>query len=425
MAKTRGVVQKLGKTVYYGWWVLAGTMVVNALGGGIQVYGFSVFFLPLRDSLGISAAAASLIFALSRAEGAFEGPVIGYLIDRFGARFFIATGAVVMGAGYLLLSISHSYISVVLIYLLVISVGFNAGSGHPTIALINNWFVRRRGMAMAISTSAFSLGGAIVAPLLGLAVASWGWRVAAVLAGIAILLFVPPISFILRRSPESMGLVVDGDPQVAPAGASEGRAAASGGASSDFTLREAIRTPAFWLLLAGTTLRVVVGAAFIVHFVAIMVWKGMGETAAAGMLGLFAFLSIPFRILMGWIGDQFSKSKLIALTLAAGVASFMLLLYGDGQWYLWVFIPLFAWVESNPSLNWALLGDYFGRRSFATIRGAMSFFFGWGQMVMPYMAGLMWDRNQSYGGVLWTFAALWAMSTLLFIVIRAPRKKAQ
>jgi MFS family permease len=86
---------------------------------------------------------------------------------------------------------------------------------------------------------------------------------------------------------------------------------------------------------------------------------------------------------------------------------------------------VYAWVESSPPLNWALLGDYFGRRSFATIRGAMSFFFGWGQMIMPYLAGLMWDHTQSYSSALWTFAILWLVSAVLFILLRAPRKKTQ
>jgi MFS family permease len=420
-----GVSQKVKKGVYYGWWVLSGTLVVNALGGGIHFYGFSVFFLPLRESLGISAASASLIFAFSRAEGAFEGPVVGYLIDRFGARFFIAAGAIVTGIGYLLLSTGQSYIAVLLIYTLVISVGFNAGFGHATLALVNNWFVRRRSLAMAMSTSAFAIGGAIVAPLLGLAVAEWGWRVAAILAGLAILTFVTPVSLFLRNSPESMGLGPDGDPPASGAAtSSDGAEGAHGAGSNEFTLREAIRTPTFWLFVAATTLRIAVGGAFIVHFVPIFVWKGMGATAAAGLLGLFSFLSIPLRLGMGLIGDRFSKTMLITLTLVVGGASFLLLLYGHGLWYLWVFIPVYAWVESSPPLNWALLGDYFGRRSFATIRGAMSFFFGLGQMILPYLAGVMWDRTQSYSSVLWTFSVLWLLSAVLFILLRAPRKKA-
>jgi len=417
------VIRNLRKKVYYGWWVLAATMVINALGGGIHFYGFSVFFLPLRESLGVSAAAASLIFSLSRAEGAFEGPLVGYLIDRFGARLFVALGAVVMGVGYILLSTTHSFVSVLLIYMLVISVGVNAGFGQASIALVNNWFVRRRALAMAVSTSAFSIGGAIVAPLLGLAVVMWDWRVAAIIAGVAVLVLATPMSLFIRSSPESMGLTPDGDPPLPKATPSgDSGAVVQTSASNDFTLREAIRTAAFWLFLSGTTLRVVVGGAFVVHFVAIFVWKGMSEPAAAGMLGVFALLSVPFRVAMGLIGDRVPKGKLVALTMLVGAASFMLLMFGRGTWYLWAFILVFAWVESSPPLNWAMLGDYFGRRSFATIRGTMSFFFGWGQMAMPYLAGLMWDRTQSYNSVLWTFAALWLVSAVLFTIIRAPVK---
>jgi len=403
--------------------VLAGAVVINALGGGTQFYGFSVFFLPLRESLGISAASASLIFSLARAEGAFEGPVVGYLIDRYGARLFLALGATIMGIGYLLLSTSQSFLSVLLIYLLVISVGFNAGFGHATLALVNNWFIRRRTLAMAIATSAFSIGGAIVAPLLGLAVARWDWRVAAALTGVAILVLSFPVSLVVRRSPESMGLRPDGDPPAFEASSGDSAAGTQSNGLKEFSLREAIRTSSFWLIMAGTALRLAVGGAFIVHFVAIMVWKGMDQTAAAGVLGVLALISIPFRLIMGWIGDRLPKARIIALTLVGGALSFLLLLFGQGSWYLWPFILAFALVESSPPLNWALIGDYFGRRNFATIRGAMTFFFGWGQMVMPFLAGVIWDRTQSYASVLWIFVVLWLISALVFAFLRPPRKK--
>jgi MFS family permease len=213
--------------LFYGWFVLSGAMLVNAVGGGIHSYGFSVFFLPLRESLGISAASASLIFSLSRAEGAIEGPLAGYLIDRFGARIMMAVGASIMALGYILLATADSYIAVLLIYLCVIAVGFNCGFGHATLALVNSWFIRRRSLAMPLATSAFSLGGAVVAPALGLAVNAFGWRTAAALAGVAIIvLILPNVLLLIRRSPESGGLRPDGVPEPvpgAPAGAAPTR----------------------------------------------------------------------------------------------------------------------------------------------------------------------------------------------------------
>jgi MFS family permease len=410
-------------TAFYGWWVLAGAMAVNALGGGIQSYGFSVFFLPLRDSLGISSASASLIFSLSRAEGAIEGPLIGYLIDRFGARVMIAVGASVMATGYILLAGADSYVMVLIIYLGVISVGFNCGFGHATLALVNSWFIRRRSFAMALATSAFSLGGAIVAPLLGVAVAAFGWRTAAALAGVWIFALLIPILLVIRRSPESVGLRPDGDDVPPPAPASSEAVTVAPPDDQEFTVKEAMRSSTYWFFVLATTMRVTIGTAMTVHFIAIMDWKGIDETVAAGMLGVFALISVPLRIFMGGLGDRYSKAALLSLTLAVGAGSLIFLNYASGYIALFVFLVVFAWVESNPALNWAMVGDFFGRNRFATIRGSMSFFYGWGQMATPFLAGLIWDRTDSYSLVLWIFAVMWIIGAVIFAVLRPPRRK--
>jgi nitrate/nitrite transporter NarK len=407
------------KPPFYGWRVLGAAMALTALGGGLFSYGFSVFFLPIRESLGISAASASLIFALSRAEGAIEGPLAGYLIDRFGARIMLAIGALFMAGGFILLSTADSYLAVLLIYLFVISVGVNCGFGHASLALVNAWFSRRRGFAMAVASAAPALGGAVVAPALGVAVGELGWRTAAGLSGVLVVLMTIPVFMVVRRSPESVGLLPDGDEP----GNARGLQSNTGSfiEPRDYSVREAIRTRTFWLLLAGTTLRICVGGALTVHFVAIMVWKGTDETVAAAMLGVFALISLPLRVLTGWIGDRYSRQLLLALTMAVGAAALTLLNYGSGEAALWLFLALFAFAESNPSLNWALVGDYFGRRQFATIRGAMSFFYGWANMAAPLFAGVIWDRTGSYELALWIFAVMWVAGAMIFALMRARK----
>lgn len=159
-----------------------------------------------------------------------------------------------------------------------------------------------------------------------------------------------------------------------------------------------------------------------VHFVPIMVWKGTSEPAAAGLLGAFALLSVPLRIVMGTAGDRYSKSMLLALTLGLGAASLLFLNYSSGYSSLIVFLVLFVFVESNPALNWALIGDYFGRSHFATIRGTMSFFYGWPQMVMPFIAGLIWDRTNSYELALWLFTVMWVVGAVTFGLLRPPQR---
>ena len=125
---------KKGGGIFYGWWIVAATCVVNAMGGGVYFYGFSVFFLPIKEALKLSSASTSLIFSLSRAEGAIEGPLAGYLIDRYGPRRMLTVGSLIVAVGYILLSRVNSFATFLFVYLGIVSLAFNAAfSGSTTI----------------------------------------------------------------------------------------------------------------------------------------------------------------------------------------------------------------------------------------------------------------------------------------------------
>ena len=414
------IVKERFSKVFYGWWVVAATCAVNAIGGGVYFYGFSVFFLPIKTALNLSSASTSLIFSLSRAEGAVEGPIAGYLIDKFGPRIMLTIGAFIVAIGYILLSQVNSFLWFLTIYLGIVSLAFNATFSGSTMAVVNNWFIRRKGLAMAISIAAYSLGGSIIAPLLALGIHHLGWRTTMALSGIMLAAVVVPFAQLLRSSPETLGLKPDGDtPRI------ESKLDEVGVkpilSSVDFTVSEALRTKSYWLLAIGTMLRTGTLGTLIVHFVPIMVWKGNSEQTAAVMLGIMAFLSIPMRIGIGWLGDRWSRSKMLAAGMALGAFSLMILQNANSSFQVWLFISVFSVVEGLSALNWALVGDYFGRKRFATLRGILSLVYSWGMIVMPIVAGGIFDRTGSYNTVIWIFVGMYICGTILFLVIQRPR----
>jgi len=414
------IVKERFSKVFYGWWVVAATCAVNAIGGGVYFYGFSVFFLPIKTALNLSSASTSLIFSLSRAEGAVEGPIAGYLIDKFGPRIMLTIGAFIVAIGYILLSQVNSFLWFLTIYLGIISLAFNATFSGSTMAVVNNWFIRRKGLAMAISIAAYSLGGSIIAPLLAFGIHHLGWRTTMALSGIMLAAVVVPFAQLLRSSPEALGLKPDGDtPRIeSKLDEVDVKPILS---SVDFTVSEALRTKSYWLLAIGTMLRTGTLGTLIVHFVPIMVWKGNSEQTAAVMLGIMAFLSIPMRIGIGWLGDRWSRSKMLAAGMALGAFSLMILQNANSSFQVWLFISVFSVVEGLSALNWALVGDYFGRKRFATLRGILSLVYSWGMIVMPIVAGGIFDRTGSYNTVIWIFVGMYICGTILFLVIQRPR----
>jgi sugar phosphate permease len=418
------------KGLFYGWWMVAAGCGIRMLGGGFHLYGFTVFFLPITQELGLSRAATSLVFSLARAEGAIEGPLAGYLIDRLGPRPVILAGIILSGIGYMLLAGIESYAGFLIVYLGVISLSFSAGFMHSPMVLANTWFIRRRALAMTLVSSAIGIGGTLITPLLAISVHLWGWRWGAFLSGLGLILVGVPVAIFVKRSPESMGMVPDGTP--ANENPQHRNTAASGAhqlgrqpIEADFTLKQAMRTSTFWMIILATTTRVAVYNAITVHFIPIMVWRGMSEQRAAVLLATMALMSLPSHLLVGWIADHVSKPRLMGICMSIGAASIFFLGYGDGEWALWVFTILFTFMEAIFPVGWATVGDFFGRKSFATIRGTMSFFYLWGPALGPVITGAVYDRYQSYGPLMAAFIAMSLISGLLYMSLKKPQAPSQ
>ena len=229
--------------LFYGWRMVAASAAVRMLGAGLHSYGFTVFFLPLSQELHLSRTATSFAFSLARAEGAIEGPIVGNLLARYGPRPVMLVAVSLMGLGYLLLSQTTTYIAFLIIYTGMISLAHAGGFMHAPMTLTNTWFIRLRARAMTINSAAYGLGGVLLAPLLAMVVHAWGWRWGAAMAGMAFLLIGLPLCLTIRNSPESMGLLPDGE--LHPLESGDGTQSRASISEVEVTAGRAIRSFAF------------------------------------------------------------------------------------------------------------------------------------------------------------------------------------
>lgn len=406
--------------VFFGWWILLLGALINGVGTGIIYHSMSVFFLPLKRDLGVSSTAISLLYGAARLEGGFEGPLVGYLIDRFGARKLILIGTTLTGLGLILLTTVESFFTFFLVYVFIVSLGSNAGLFHPISTLVNQWFIRHRGFGFSVITASGSIGGMIMAPLLSFIILNYGWRTGAAVAGLMILAIAIPAALPLKRSPEEVGLHPDG---LAPSEAS-GKASNPDGritVERSFSVRQAIRTLHFWLLMTCICLRLMVTVALNTHFVPLLVWKGMSEATSAYLLGLFALLSVPLAIGLGWIGDRWNKARLSSICILPIIVAMMGMIFSPGGAILYFFPVAFAFIMATAPLNWALIGDFFGRGSYATLRGIMGIGYGTATFFSPIYAGWIFDLTESYNIVLLTFSIIMALAALFFAVLSPPQ----
>jgi MFS family permease len=380
-----------------GWSVLGASVIVNAISDGTWFYGFAVFFLPISRDLGLGRAATSLPFAIKGIIMAALNPPLGIWIDRVGPSQVLRVSAVVAGIGYLLLAVTHGYGPFVASVALI-TVGM-LGFVPSTSVAVTRWARRRRSLAMSVAHMGFTVGAAVIPPLLALGVATGGWRVTAVAVGIGLGCIVVPLSRYLKHPPfpvdppgGTVGDSIAGNVEVA-------RRPLARSDPPDVDLSTALRSPAFWSMSLALGLQSMVGSATSLHMVAIMTWKGLPESTAGYLIGFSALAMTPMVLAAGWLGDRMAKGKLAALASLSRALAWLLV----GLWpsftvpEMMLALVLLAPGESIWALSFALQADLFGTRHYATLRGITGTVTGIMSGITPWLAGWIYDTTGSYG----------------------------
>jgi len=424
------------KKLFRGWWVVAAASAINAIGVGFFFYGWSTFFKPLQREFGWSRAEISGVSALSRLEGGLEGPVVGPLIDKFGSKKVLLFAVALTGAGFIGLSRVSNLVTLYVLFG-VLAFGYNAGFTFATTAAVAKWFIKRRSRAISFVTTGNGIGGAALIPLLAWLIVQYGWRWTAIITGVAIWVVVLPIVVLaIRDTPEEMGLLPDGEPggqareseqkdKPAEATVSTG---AYGLDEVNFTWREALVTPTFWVLAAAMFFRSCILSSIVIHEIPYLTDVGIPEVQAASILGLMVLVSIPGRLAFGWMGDRVNKKVLLLATSLLQAVGILILINVRASTmsllYLFLIVYGLGYGGGIP-LPTALRADLFGRKSFATITGMITPITMVSGMAGPIFAGYVYDVSRSYSLAFYTFAIMVALSGLLFLFIRQPKPPAR
>ncbi|MSQ10676.1 MAG: MFS transporter [Dehalococcoidia bacterium] len=412
-----GLPHRLGR-VFYGWWIVAVCFVGYFMIGGLYSHGLAVYFLPLTRDLGLSRGQLSFAFTMRAFEGGVDGPIVGYLVDRFGPRFMMRAGVTLAGLGFVLLATTQEFVSFLLVFVGLLGVGVSAGIHHACLAIMNQWFARHRAMAMTIGFLGGEFGGALLTPLVALMVLNQGWREAALWSGLLIPAVILPCTLLLHNNPEAIGLRRDGDAEP-PVEASRPKVAP---ASHDFTVKQALHTMPFWRMAIAVGVRLFGKSALQIHFVPLLVWKGLGEQDAGVMVAVLALGQVPARLVGAWLGDRWSMTRVPALAALGGVGAVAVLLFGpqDSAWVGVLFALLFACGEGGNLVAWGLIGDYYGRRNYATLRGMVNLISSPLSLPAATWMGWVFDNTGSYSGALIPVAVGYTLSFLLYTGLKRP-----
>jgi len=417
------------RRIYYGYWVLVACSAITAVGGA-AFHVFSLLLIPVSIELKTSRTLISLVFSVARLFSGLVAPGIGWLVGRVAPRTILIFGAALGGIGLIILSQVTNVWVFTLVYTLLVGLGWSAASEHAAVAPLVSWFVKKRATALSIRSAAFSLGGAAILPLFSWLILCFGWRTAVLLMGVAALLITIPVSLLVKRSPKEIGLLPNGDIVVSSSRGDQPRVlgdekpqALASAVSDDRGVRGALNDRAFWILTSGLTISVLINSAVVTHFVPIFIEKGTDQNTAATLASLSFLVTGFLRVLLGWIGDVWSKEYLlVAVMISRGIA-FMLLFFSDQLWQLYLFVFFFGAGNTTGPLCQALLGDYFGQSQFASLRGIVLLVATIGIALGPITAGLIYDITGSYQLLFLGFIGLSFLGAVLFSAVCAPSEE--
>ncbi len=459
----RALQARTARTVpfYYGWIILGLSGLASYSSRPLMAVAvLTVFVVPMETELGWSRTAVSVAVSLGGVCAVVLSPLVGPLIDRYGSGLVVGVSTGIAG----LCAVGLGAVNHITLFYLVYVPGravFASPLELGTATAVSNWFIRRRPFALAVNHILQGSGLAVMPLIAQAIIGAWSWQTAWYALGIwTLAVGVAPTIALMGRRPEDLGLEPDGGAARAPsqssrasataasgasAGASGGTAAASASSASaatgataasgrrprsaadeiNFTLRQAMRTRAFWLMMLFAFAGFIVQAGVSLHQVPHFEDQGIPDSVAVWTASTFAISQVPASILWSLIAQRAAARFVMpvaGLVVAGGAA--VTAYAGDiSVGILGAFILGFGvgGLHIISRLTWA---DYFGRTHLGAIRAWGLSAQVAGQACGPTAAGIVVDAVGSYQGVFTAFGINLAAVSLLMLSATRPGRPA-
>ncbi|GGC66879.1 MFS transporter [Chelatococcus reniformis] len=371
----------------WGWIVVAAAFTVMFIALG-STYTFPAFFAPLQQEFGAPRASLSWAFSIGVAIYFAVGALSGPLTDRFGARWVVLTGMILVGAGLIVAARATS------LWALYLGIGLGLGIGVgfayvPSISAVQRWFVLRRGFASGIAVSGIGVGTLVMPKIAEALIDQLGWRGAYLTLGLLAVVGGGLAALFVDNSPERRGLLPDG-------GVASGAPPARGELPG-MSVGEALRSKPFRLLYIASVLASIGLFMPFVHLTPSAEDRGVEHSTAVTLFALIGVGSTAGRFLIGGIADRLGRRRSLMMMFAGIAVMLGWWMIANTAFGLGVFALMFgACYGGYVALAPALLADYFGPRNASGIIGLAYTAGALGTLLGPPLAGYAFDVSGSY-----------------------------
>jgi len=384
---------------FSGWSTLAGAMLAYGAICGDVTYAFGVFLPSMSETFGWSRSALSGPYTLFLIIGGMLGPLVGWSIARYGARKNIILGNSFAVFGLLGMSQVREIWHVYLFFGVMGGLALAFSEFLTMTTVINHWFIRRRSLALGFLFASGGLGGFFMPPLISLWMTGFGWRWTWVcLAGVHLLLGIILVGLFIRNTPEEEGQFPDG--HASQEHLDDAYRSATGHVyhtREDWSLQDALRTPALWILLILFSVILFATNMMTTHQVAYLRDLHYSPMVSATALGLMLGMSILGRLISGVLGMRFESRRLAAVFLGCMGLGIVSLLNAKGIFFVYLYsiltgVGFGGMIVLLPNVT----GAYFGRTHFSRIVGWTTPLVTLASAASPILAGFLYDKTGNY-----------------------------
>lgn len=403
---------------FYGWVIMVASTFGMIMTSPGQTYAISIFLEYFITDLGISRGMVSTLYTAGTLTASFALPFVGRQIDRRPARVMVAIIAGLFGLVCLYMGLVQNAVMLLFGFIGVRMLG-QGSLGMVSTYIINQWWVRRRGMMMGISGVVMSLLGMGMFPsLINWMIPQFGWRTSYMILGVVLLLVMAPVGFLLFRDrPERYGLTPDSSAR--PGGGVPSLPVAE----EEWTAAEARRTPAFWIVAAGLAAMSMLGTGLMFHMVSIFSDNNLSAAAAAAVYVPIAMTTAVVTLFSGILVDRLPVRFLLAVALWLQAAALLMALTLDGVAIAIAYgIVLGSMSGLQRTISSVVWAKYYGRKHLGSISGMASTIFVASSALGPMPMGVARDMLGSYQTTLMLLAIIPIGLSVLALFMKPPQK---
>ncbi len=411
--------------MFYGWFALAGVALVIFVTGGVFVNSFGVLLPVITAEFGWSRAVVAGALASGIVAFGLPSPLYGILVARLGPRFTTILGNLLAGLGIAAVSLVQEVWHLYALYILIgLGGGFGGYISSTTVA--NNWFIKKRSLALGIFVACGGLGGFVFPPLATSLIAAVGWRMAwLTLAGIIMVLAVVLGGVVLvRNKPEDMGQTPDGMPADAytEIEAMESREEA-GEKAGAWNIKQVMKRPTVWLIGGFSAANTFTMGTMISHQIAYLQDINFSAMTAATTMSFMSIFNIAGSLIFGALAMKLKVRYLACAFFAAQLMGLVILLSSRELGLIFVYAAFQG--MSNGALTAAMptfVGAYYPRHRYSQVLGVVLPFQVSSNAIATIVAGAIYDATLSYTPAFITAAVLSLAGLILVFFARRPKQ---